>query len=162
MDKRILDRTKFLIAVKKGINRAALCFSITALFISILFTVTGTYIEPVKLLKLWITFFILGILVFFRTLANTSKWAMGKPFILMNIIFMPLFLFVSLVFALDVSRTEDQILPDFSRLPVYAGIFLVCFIIVQIIGYFVTKAKTDRMNDALLEFRKEQKWDEEE
>jgi hypothetical protein len=75
---------------------------------------------------------------------------------------MPLFLFVSLVFALDVSRTEDQILPDFSRLPVYAGIFLVCFIIVQIIGYFVTKAKTDRMNDALLEFRKEQKWDEEE
>ena len=115
-----------------------------------------------KLLKLWITFFVLGILVFIRVLADTSKWAMGKPYIVKNIIFMPLFLLVSLIFAMDVSRQDGQILPDFTRLPVYAGVFLLCFTIVQVIGYFITKAKTDRMNDALLEFRKEQKWDEEE
>ena len=87
---------------------------------------------------------------------------MGKPFIVKNLIFMPLFLLVALIFAMDVSREEGQVIPDFTKLPVYAGIFLLCFTIVQIIGYFRMKAKTDRMNDALLEFRKEHKWDEEE
>ena len=157
-----MDEKKMLIALKKSISRAAILFSLTALFIGIIYTFEGAAIGPVVLIKLWITFLVAGILIFFRVLADSSKWAMGKPFIVKNLIFMPLFLLVVLIFALDVSREEGQVIPDFTKLPVYAGIFLICFTIAQIIGYFRIKAKTDLMNDALLEFRKEHKWDEEE
>ncbi|MDC7293405.1 DUF3021 family protein [Butyrivibrio sp. DSM 10294] len=161
-EKKFIDRARIRIALQKSISRAAICFSITALFVGIAFALEGAYIGPVELIKLWITFLVLGVIIFFRVLADSSKWAMDKPFIVKNLIFMPLFLIVALIFAMDVSRQENQILPDFSRLPIYAGIFLLCFSVVQVITYFVIKAKTDKMNDALLEFRKEQKWDEEE
>lgn len=157
-----MDEKKMLIALKKSISRAAILFSLTVLFIGIIYAFEGASIQAVVLIKLWITFLAAGILIFFRVLADSSKWAMGKPFIVKNLIFMPLFLLVALIFAMDVSREEGQVIPDFTKLPVYAGIFLLCFTIAQIIGYFRMKAKTDLMNDALLEFRKEHKWDEEE
>ena len=162
MEKNLIDRAKLKIAVKKSVSRAAICFSLTALFISIIFSIEGTLIGPVELIKLWIAFFILGIILIFRIMADTSKWAMGKPFIIKNLIFMPLFLIVSLIFTMDISRGEGDGALDFTKLPIYAVIFLVFFTVSQIIGYFRIKAKTDRMNDALLELRKEQKWDEEE
>ncbi|SHI27871.1 Protein of unknown function [Butyrivibrio fibrisolvens DSM 3071] len=161
-EKNLIDRTRIKIAVQKSLSRAAIFFSITALFVGIVFAFEGAYFEPVALIKLWVTFFVLGIIMFFRILADSSKWAMGKPFIVKNLIFMPLFLAVSLIFAMDVSRHNEQILPAFPNLLIFALIFLLVFSITQIISYYVIKARTDRMNDALLEFRKEQKWDEEE
>ena len=161
-EKNFIDKTKIKIILQKSISRAAICFSISALFVGIIYAFEGTLIGPVELIKLWITFFVLGIIIFLRILADSSKWAMGKPFIVKNLIFMPLALAVTLIFAMDVSRQENQIFTDFSKLLIYAGIFLLCFSIVQVISYFVTKSRIDRMNDALLEFRKEQKWDEEE
>ena len=162
MDKKLINREIIINAVKKSVSRVSVCFSLTALFISILLTFNGEDIEPVVLIKLWIAFLLIGVIVFFRTLADTSRWAMGMPFIIKNLIFMPLALIVAVTFALDVSREAGQFLPDFTKLPVYAGVFLVGFTIVQIVNYLVSKAGTDRMNDALLEYRKEHKWDEEE
>ncbi len=162
MEKNLIDREKFKIAVKKSVSRAAICFSLTALFIGIIFAYEGTSIGPIVLIKLWLVFFVLGIIFFFRMLADTNKWAIGKPFIVKNLIFLPLFLLAFLIFVMDISRGEGDGMPDFSKLPLYTGIFLLCYTVFQIIGYFRMKAKTDRMNDALLEFRKEQKWDEEE
>ena len=52
--------------------------------------------------------------------------------------------------------------PRFSLLLIYALLFLVVFTIRQLIEYFICKAKTDEMNDALTEFQKEHSWDEEE
>ena len=98
---------------------------------------------------------------FFRILLDSSKWAMSKPFYVKNIIVMPLYLAVSLFTAMDISREVDEF-PRFSLLLIYALLFLVVFTIRQLIEYFICKAKTDEMNDALTEFQKEHSWDEEE
>ena len=162
MEKNYIDREKVKLAVQKSVSRSAILFSLTALFIGIILAFEGAFLGAAELIKIWIAFFVMGIILFFRILADSSRWAMGKPFIVKNLIFMPLFLLVALILVMDISRQEGQVLPDFTKLPLYAGIFLVCFTVAQIIGYFILKAKTDRMNDALLELRKEQKWDEEE
>ena len=91
----------------------------------------------------------------------SSKWALGKPFILINLLFMPLYLVIALVLAMDLVKDVDG-LPKGWLLVMYAGIFLIVFSVKQFISYFTYKAKTDLMNDALTNFQKEHKWDEEE
>ena len=157
------DKNRIKNAVTKSVSRVAICFSVGILIVSIIFAFGDINMNPVNLIKIWIAFFLMGIFTVFKTLVSTSKWALDKPFILPNLLFMPLYLVTALV--LSMSLIKDEYIEGFinkeSLLFIYAGIFLICFSIKQFIEYFRYKAKTDLMNDALTSFQKEHKWDEE-
>ncbi len=160
-EKELEEKNRIKAAIIKSISRVAVCFSVGILIISVMFAIGNISLEPVQLLKIWIGFFILAIVNFFRLMVSSSKWAMGKPFILTNLLFMPLYLVTALVLAMDLIKDVEG-LPKGWMLVLYAGIFLVVFSVKQFIEYFSYKAKTDLMNDALNSFQKEHKWDEEE
>ena len=153
-------------AIIKAFSIAAACFSMSILFISICFALAGVYIAPINLIKIWATFFVLGIITVARIMIDSSKWALSKPFYVKNIIFMPLYLVISLTLALNLAKeaieNSGSGLFRLSLIILYAAIFLVTFTIRQLIEYYIRKKKTDEMNDALQVFQKEHSWDEEE
>ncbi|MCR5213323.1 MAG: hypothetical protein K6E10_02835 [Eubacterium sp.] len=161
MNSNEIKRKKIINNFRKAISIAAICFSMSILFIGIYSSIVGSWIEPGSLVKIWIAFFMIGINVFFRIMIDETKWALDKPCILKNIIFMPINLIIALILAMNLAKVEGFI-PSFSLLLVYAGIFLIVFTFTQIIQYLIDKAGTDKMNDALQEFKKEHSWDEEE
>ncbi len=159
--KNQIEKNRIKNAILKSVSIAAISFSVGILFMSIALAFGNIYIAPIKILKVWMAFFLMGIFTFFRIMFDTSKWALSKPFIIKNLLFMPLYLVTALVLAMDLIKDEVELAKG-SLLLIYAGIFLVVFSVRQFIEYFRQKAKTELMNDALYNFQKEHKWDEEE
>ena len=156
-----MESRKIKSAFIKAFSIVAICFSMSILFIGLIFSLLNVYIEPVYIVKIWVMFFILGIITIFRIMAESSRWALSKPFYVKNIVFMPLYLIVSVITAMDIAG-NTEIIPRSYLIILYAFVFLVAFTIRQVVGYIIEKAKTDKMNDALIEFQKEHSWDEEE
>ena len=157
----MMSGERFKNIVKKSFSIAAICFSLGILFIGIGFSFFGIYIEPVNIIRIWIGFFILGVITIGRSAFDVTQWARSKPFYVKNILFMPLYLIVALVMAMSLVKGQGDIM-SLPLMILYAVIFLFVFTIRQFIEYFIQKAKTDKMNDALEEFQKEHSWDEEE
>ena len=155
------ERSRIQNAIIKSFSRGAICYSVGILFMFIIFAFADIPLEPVKMLKIWIGFFIMSIFSVFRVLLASSRWALRKPFILVNLLFMPLYLVTALILAMDIIKDVEG-LPKGWMLIFYAGLFLVVFTVKQLIEYFRYKAKTDLMNDALVSFQKEHNWDEDE
>ena len=148
-------------ALTKAFSIVAVCFSMSILFIGVFCTVTSFSVEGMELVKIWLTFFILGGITFFRIMIDDTQWAKSKPFFVKNIIFLPLYLIVTLIMAMSIVGMQEIMARPYLVL-VYVVIFLVTFTVRQLVGYIIEKAKTDLMNDALESFQKEHSWDEEE
>ena len=160
-ERKNLEKRRIKYSLTKSIVTGALCFSMSTIMVSIVFAFCKITIDPIMILKMFITFSVLTVFTFFRVWVGTSKWAMNKPFILLNLIFMPLYLVTALIFAMDMTGNvygSERL----KLLVIYALLFLVTFSIKQFIDYMRYKAKTNLMNDALNEFQKEHKWDEKE
>ena len=147
--------------VRKSFSISAVCFSMGILFFGISLSFFNIYFNPIYLVKMWIAFFILGVLSVFRLIFGETKWCKNKPFYVKNLIFMPFYLITAIVVVVDIIR-DMGVTPSISLILIYAAIFMIAFTLRQIFQYFIDKAKTDKMNDALIEFQKEHKWDEEE
>ena len=148
-------------ALTKAFSIVAVCFSMSILFIGVFCAVTSFSVEGLELVKIWLTFFILGGITFFRIMIDDTQWAKSKPFFVKNIIFLPLYLVVTLIMAMSIVGMQEILARPYLVL-IYAVIFLVTFTVRQLVGYIIEKAKTDLMNDALDSFQKEHSWDEEE
>ncbi len=148
-------------ALTKAFSIVAVCFSMSILFIGVFCTVTSFDVEGMELVKIWLTFFILGGITFFRIMIDDTQWAKSKPFFVKNIIFLPMYLIVTLIMAMSIVGMQEILARPYLVM-VYAVIFLVTFTVRQLVGYIIEKAKTDLMNDALESFQKEHSWDEEE
>lgn len=157
----MMSGERFKNIVKKSFSIAAICFSMGILFVGIGFSFFGIYMEPVNIIRIWIGFFILGVLTVFRSMFDYTQWARSKPFYIKNILFMPLYLMVALIMAISIVRGQGVDM-SLSLMISYAVLFLIFFAIRQFIEYFIQKAKTDKMNDALELFQKEHSWDDEE
>ena len=160
-EKSLAKKSRVKKAIIQSIMIAAVCFSLSILFMSLLMAFANVYIPPIVVIKVWIMFFILGVLSVFRIMLATSKWAMDKPFIVPNLILMPIFLVLSLICALSI-MVDEGVMPTWHYVILFVGVFLITFTVVQFVHYFRLKASTDLMNDALQSFHKEHDWDEEE
>ena len=156
-----MNDERFKQILKKSFTTAAICFSMGIFFFGISFSLSGSYINAVYIVKIWIAFFILGLLTVARLLFGETNWAKSKPFYIKNLIFMPLYLAVALILVMDIVA-DMGVTPNLPLIVFCIVIFVVTFTIRQLIEYFIQKAKTDKMNDALIEFQKEHTWDEEE
>ena len=117
----------------------------------------GNLIQPSSLLLMVLMFGIIEVINFFRVYFDDTKWARSKPAVVKNFIFAPIYFAIAMIF-LHLLLGELH----FKELILYIGLFLVIFLSGQVIVYFVSKKKTDLMNDALIEFQKEHGWDEQE
>ena len=89
-------------ALTKAFSIVAVCFSMSILFIGVFCAATNLSIEGMELVKIWLTFFILGGITFFRIMIDDTQWAKSKPFFVKNIIFLPLYLVVTLIMAMSI------------------------------------------------------------
>ena len=156
-----MSNERFKNIIKKAFSTTAIGFSMGILFYSITFSLSDIYIKPVHIVKIWIAFFIIGLLSVVRLTFGETNWCRSKPFYVKNLIFMPLYLLTALILVIDIVRDMGVSL-DLWMIGIYIAIFVVTFTIRQLVEYFLEKAKTDKMNDALKEFQKEHSWDEEE
>ena len=97
------------------------------------------------ILRLFLVYTMLFVLTVVRTYLIGTKWAQNKPYVLVNIMFAPLyfgFAMLGLYTRSSFFKPEDLLL------------FAVMFVIT-----FTIEARTDKMNDALNEFHKEHQED---
>ena len=115
----------------------------------------GELIYPEVVGRLFLVFVMLYFLTVVRMYVAGTRWACNKPYILVNIMFAPLYF----GFAVLGMFTGNEFLKT-KDLLIAAPTFIISFTIAQIVVYVYKKANTDRMNDALDEFHKEHQEDE--
>lgn len=145
--------------IKRCLKKAALLSAI--LFIACIVLMAcisyayGEMIEPRVVLNVFAMSAIIGALNFCRFMLEPTRWGMSKPAVVRNIIFFPAYYAVALVFVyLNVGWL------DWKFFALYSLLFMVTFMLAQTVRYFIAKANTDKMNDALKEFNKEHFGDE--
>ena len=110
----------------------------------------GELIYPEVVGRLFLVFVMLYFLTVVRMYVAGTRWACNKPYILVNIMFAPLYF----GFAVLGMFTGNEFLKT-KDLLIAAPTFIISFTIAQIVVYVYKKASTDKMNDALNEFHKE-------
>ncbi|MBO4408267.1 MAG: hypothetical protein J5786_03220 [Clostridiales bacterium] len=125
-------------------------FTMTIVLMFVVLAITGEYLPILMIGRLILIFTLLMPLVMLKIYLTGAKWAQDKPYVLMNIIFMPFFYLVA-VMGLFAFNEEYPI----SYILVVTPVFLITFTILQILIYIRKKIATDKLNDALNEYHKE-------
>lgn len=129
---------------------------ITALFtMTIVLTfgaiaITGETLPSSMIGRLILIFVLLLPLVMLKIYLSGSKWAQNRPYVLMNIIFMPFFYLVA-VTGLFAFNDEYAL----SNIFIVTPVFLITFTVIQVLIYLRKKIATDKLNDALENYHKE-------
>ncbi len=149
-----MDTKRLGQAFKRSFFLMAVVFSSSVVLLAGITALIGELIYPEVIGRLLLTFFMLFFLTAFKIYVSGTKWACSKPYILVNIMFAPLYFGFGMlgIYAFNRFLEPDDIL-------IFAPMFLITFSIAQLIAYLVKKARTDKMNDALSEFHKEHQKD---
>lgn len=133
------------------------CFVLSIFIYAVVSIVLGTMIDPSDVLMMMMMFLVIAGFNFLRSFIERSEWGRSKPLNLKNIIFAPVYFIIATVTALIMGVPVDLTL-----LLILGGVFLTVFLIMNVIVYFAAKKRTDLMNDALDQFKKEHWGNEEE
>ena len=145
-----MDNSRLKKACAKAFSVTAACFIMSIVLVSSVYALFGWWIEPSMIVAMWILFAVIWLLTVIRMYIDGSRWALTKPYVIKNLIFMPLYMAVTMVFAVFGFGGFDLL-----TLAVSAGAFLAVFTVMQVIAYIRYKAATDSMNDALRQYQKE-------
>ena len=145
-----MDNSRLKKACAKAFSVTAACFIMSIVLVSSVYALFGWWIEPSMIVAMWILFAVIWLLTVIRMYIDGSRWALTKPYVIKNLIFMPLYLAVTMVFLVFVFGGFDLL-----TLAASAGAFLAVFTVMQVITYIRYKAATDSMNDALRQYQKE-------
>jgi len=133
------------------------CFVLSIFIYAVVSIVLGTMIDPSDVLIIMMMFLIIAGFNFLRSFIERSEWGRSTSLNLKNIIFAPVYFIIAIVTALIMGVPVDLTL-----LLILGGVFLTVFLIMNVIVYFAAKKRTDLMNDALDQFKKEHWGNEEE
>ena len=137
-------------ALKRSAFINLIGFSATTLMVATVSIVLREAVSPVLLFRMFITFTVLFLILTLKMRFKDSKWAYDKPYIVTDLIFMPL---QWLTVALGIVLFNGFIIG--REIIILLLLFPVVFFIVLTIRYLYLKSGTDRMNAALDEFKKE-------
>ncbi len=149
-----MDDQRLKKACAKAFSITAACFIVSIVLVSSVHAVCGWWIESSMIVAMCILYAVIWLLTVIRMYIDGSRWALTKPYIVKNLIFMPLYLAVTMVFVVYVFGGFDLV-----TVAVSAGAFLAVFTVMQVITYVRYKAATDGMNDALRQYQKEHSGD---
>ena len=149
-----MDSPRLKKAFRKAFPVVTAVFSANVVLLAGISALYGELIYPEVVGRLFLVFVMLYFLTVVRMYVAGTRWACNKPYVLVNIMFAPLYF----GFAMLGLYTRSSFLKSEDLLP-FAVMFVITFTIAQTITYFVKKARTDKMNDALNEFHKEHQED---
>ena len=143
-------------ALIKAFIVTSACFITSIVLFAAVSAVCGWLIEPMIPVYMFIMYLVIWGLTVVRMYIDESRWALSKPYIIKNLIFMPFYFVVAMLFVVFVFGV------DILTIGVSAGAFIAVFLVTQIIVYLRSKMNTDLMNDALRQYQKEHLGDEQE
>ena len=149
-----MDSARIKQAFRKAFPLVSGVFSASVVLLAGISALYGELIYPEIVFRLFLVFVMLYFLTVIRMYVAGTRWACNKPYILVNIMFAPLY-FLLAVLGLF---TGNAYLGT-SDLLIYTLMFIISFTIAQLVVYVYKKANTDKMNDALNEFQKEHQED---
>jgi hypothetical protein len=149
-----MDSARLKQAFRKAFPVVSGVFSASVVLLAGISALYGELIYPEIVFRLFLVFVMLYFLTVIRMYVAGTRWACNKPYILVNIMFAPLY-FLLAVLGLF---TGNAYLST-SDLLIYTPMFIISFTIAQLVVYVYKKANTDKMNDALNEFQKEHQED---
>ena len=149
-----MDSARLKQAFRKAFPVVSGVFSASVVLLAGISALYGELIYPEIVGRLFLVFVMLYFLTVIRMYVAGTRWACNKPYILVNIMFAPLY-FLLAVLGLF---TGNAYLST-SDLLIYTPMFIISFTIAQLVVYVYKKANTDKMNDALNEFQKEHQED---
>lgn len=141
----------------KSLLMSMACFVLSIFIYAVVSIVHGTMIDPSDVLIIMMMFLVIAGFNFLRSFIERSEWGRSTSLNLKNIIFAPVYFIIAIVTALIMGVPVDLTL-----LLILGGVFLTVFLIMNVIVYFAAKKRTDLMNDALDQFKKEHWGNEEE
>lgn len=144
-------------AIRKAALVSAVTFSLSMIIYAVASVILGTVMSPRDVLLIALMFVVIGVLNYGRIHISRTKWGKSKPLFIRNIIAAPFYFLIGLGFATLILGFWS-----FGTVLFLGSIFLPVFIVIQTVMYFRAKAKTDEMNEALSDFRKEHWGDEQE
>ena len=144
-------------AIRKASLVSAVCFALSIIIYAVVSMITGSVRSPRDVLLIALMFVVIGVLNYIRLLIGRTHWGMSKPLFIRNIIAAPLYFLIGVMFATWVLGFWS-----FGTVLFLGCIFLPVFIVIQTVMYFIAKAKTDEINEALSDFKKEHWGDEQE
>ena len=145
-----MDSQRLKQALNKAFPITSGVFGASVVLLAGMCALFGELIYPVIIGRLFLTFTMLYFLTVTRMYVAGTRWACNKPYVLVNIMFAPLYF----GFAVLGMFTGNEFLKT-KDLLIAAPTFIISFTIAQIVVYVYKKASTDKMNDALNEFHKE-------
>ena len=149
-----MDSARLKQAFRKAFPVVSGVFSASVVLLAGISALYGELIYPEIVFRLFLVFVMLYFLTVIRMYVAGTRWACNKPYILVNIMFAPLY-FLLAVLGLFTGNAYLSA----SDLLIYTPMFIISFTIAQLVVYVYKKANTDKMNDALNEFQKEHQED---
>ena len=145
-----MDKERLIKALKRSFLISTCFFALTIVLIAVSFAIAGEVIYPDMILRPLLVFTVFIFINTARMYLAGSKWASNKPYILINILLMPLYLITAMA---GICAFNGQMsVADLIRFPI---IFMIVFTIAQVIRYIIDKRKSDEINDALNKYHKE-------
>ena len=151
-----MDNGRLKRAGLKAFTVVSACFAASVVLTSAVSMVLGWSMEPGLILSMFVMFSVLWSLTVIRLIVSGSRWALSKPYIVKDLIFMPVYLVVAMLFVVFNFGI------DLIAIGLAAGVVLAVFFVMQTIVYLMSKKRTDLMNDALRQYQKEHLGDEQE
>ena len=145
-----MDSQRLKQALNKAFPITSGVFGASVVLLAGISALYGELIYPEVVGRLFLVFVMLYFLTVVRMYVAGTRWACNKPYVLVNIMFAPLYF----GFAVLGMFTGNEFLKT-KDLLIAAPTFIISFTIAQIVVYVYKKANTDKMNDALNEFHKE-------
>ncbi|MBP3809297.1 MAG: hypothetical protein ILA15_01080 [Clostridiales bacterium] len=145
-----MDSSRLKQAFKKAFSVVTAVFSASVVLLAGISALYGELIYPEVVGRLFLVFVMLYFLTVVRMYVAGTRWACNKPYILVNIMFAPLYFGFAVL-----GLFPGNPFLSAKDLLIAAPTFIISFAIAQIVVYVYKKANTDRMNDALNEFHKE-------
>ena len=145
-----MDSKRLKLAFKKAFPVITAVFSASVVLLAGICALYGELIYPEIVGRLFLVFLMLYFLTVIRMYVAGTHWACNKPYILVNIMFAPLYFGFAVLGLFPGNPFLSK-----SDLLIYTPMFIISFTIAQLVVYLYKKANTDKMNDALNEFHKE-------
>ena len=150
-----MDLKRLKQSCKKAFIIVTAVFSASVVLLAGIMAYFGWLINPEIILRLFLVYSMLFVLTVVRTYLIGTKWAQNKPYVLVNIMFAPLYFGFAVL-----GLFPGNPFLSAKDLLIYTPMFIISFTIAQLVVYAYKRANTDRMNDALNEFHKEHQEDE--
>ena len=93
-----MDNGRLKRAGLKAFTVVSACFAASVVLTSAVSMVLGWSMEPGLILSMFVMFSVLWSLTVIRLIVSGSRWALSKPYIVKDLIFMPVYLVVAMLF----------------------------------------------------------------